>query len=50
MVLAVIERHGVGRASLRLAVPGVVVGLAIGLLAPLDRRTRVLVPAPRKPV
>jgi hypothetical protein len=39
MVLTAIERHGIGRASLRLAVPGVVVGLAIGLFAPLDRHT-----------
>lgn len=49
MVLAAIDRHGIGRTSLRLAVPGIVVGLAIGLFAPLDRRARVLVPAPRQP-
>ena len=49
MVLSSIERHGIGRASLRLAVPGVVVGLAIGLLTPLDRRTRIAIPAPRQP-
>lgn len=40
MFLAAIERRGVGRTSMRLAVPGVVVGLAIGLVAPLDRRAR----------
>ncbi|MDQ1634198.1 MAG: hypothetical protein QOJ32_1007 [Frankiaceae bacterium] len=49
MFLAAIERRGVGRSSLRLAVPGVVVGLAIGLIAPRDRRTRPLIPAPRQP-
>jgi hypothetical protein len=49
MVLASIERHGIGRASLRLAVPGMVVGLAIGFFAPLDRRARVVVPAQRLP-
>jgi hypothetical protein len=49
MFLAAIERRGVGRTSLRLAVPGVVVGLAIGLIAPVDRRVRTVVPAPRQP-
>jgi hypothetical protein len=49
MFLAAIERRGVGRASLRLALPGVVVGLAIGLIAPVDRRARVAIPAPRQP-
>jgi hypothetical protein len=38
MFLAAIDRQGVGRASLRLAVQGVVVGLAIGLIGPFDRR------------
>jgi hypothetical protein len=49
MFLAAIERRGVGRTSLRLAVPGVVVGLAIGLIAPVGGRGRLLVPDPRRP-
>jgi hypothetical protein len=49
MLLAAIERRGVGRSSIRLAVPGVVLGLAIGLVGPFDRWTRVL-PAPRGPL
>ena len=43
MFLAAIERRGVGRTSLRLALPGVVVGLAIGLFAPVGSRGRVAV-------
>jgi hypothetical protein len=43
MFLAAIERRGVGRTSLRLALPGVVVGLAIGLIAPVGPRARVAV-------
>jgi hypothetical protein len=50
MFLAAIERRGVGRTSLRLAVPGVVVGFAIGLIAPVDRRARLLVPDPRRAI
>jgi hypothetical protein len=49
MVLARIERHGVGRASFRVAVPGIVVGLAIGLFGPFDRRARDVIPAQRTP-
>ena len=49
MFLEAIERRGIGRNSLRLAVPGVVVGLAIGLIAPVDRRARAVIPAPRRP-
>jgi hypothetical protein len=45
MFLAAIERRGVGRTSLRLALPGVFVGLAIGLIAPVGSRARVAVAA-----
>jgi hypothetical protein len=50
VLLSAIERRGVGRTSLRLAVPGVVVGFAIGLIGPFDRRHLMPVPvqAPRK--
>jgi hypothetical protein len=44
-----IDRHGVGGTSLRLALPGVVVGLAIGLVAPLDRRSRAFAAVARAP-
>ncbi|HSP37652.1 MAG TPA: hypothetical protein VLR26_07860 [Frankiaceae bacterium] len=50
MLLSVIERRGVGRTSLRLAVPGMVVGLAIGLIGPFDRKHRLTVPTPRQPI
>ena len=49
MLLSVVERRGVGRTSLRLAVPGVVVGFAIGLIGPFERRHRLPVPTPRQP-
>jgi hypothetical protein len=35
-----VERLGIGRASLRVAVPGVVVGLVIGFVTPLERHLR----------
>jgi hypothetical protein len=48
VLLSVIERRGVGRTSLRLAVPGVVVGFAIGLIGPFERRHHLPIPAPRQ--
>jgi hypothetical protein len=39
MILAAVDRVGVPRAALRVALPGALLGLAIGLVAPRGRRS-----------